>query len=354
MAKGNKAHKIAVIGGDGIGPEVTAEALKVLNAAASLEKANFSLEEYDLGGERYLKSGEVLPDSVLDELRQMDAIYLGAVGHLEVKTGILEQGLLLKLRFELDQYINLRPVKLYPGVNTPLKDVGPEQLDFVVVRENTEGLYAGVGGFLRKGTPAEVATQEMINTRFGVDRTIRYAFELAQKRKKELVLCDKANVLTFAHDLWRRAFQEMGEDSYKGIKRDCQFVDAVCMRMVSNPEWYDVIVTCNMFGDIITDLGAVLQGGLGVAASGNINPEGVSMFEPVHGSAPQYAGQNKADPIAAIGAAGMLADELGEAKVAARIKKAVAKVLSSGKLKDLPAKDVTPTDEAGDWVCREL
>ncbi len=354
MAKKSKIHKIAVIAGDGIGPEVTVQAIKVLQATAGLEKAKFNFVDYDLGGERYLRTGEVLPDSVLAELRKMDAIYLGAVGHLEVKTGILEQGLLLKLRFELDQYINLRPVKLYPGVKTPLADKGPEDLDFVVVRENTEGLYAGVGGFLRKGTKDEVATQEMVNTRMGVERVLRYAFKLAKRRKKELVLCDKANVLTYAHDLWRRAFQEVGDADFKGIKRDCQFVDAVCMRMVSNPEWYDVIVTCNMFGDIITDLGAVLQGGLGVAASGNINPEGVSMFEPVHGSAPQYAGQNKANPIAAIGAAQMMAEELGEGKVAARMKKAMAKVLSTGKLKDLPAVDVTPTDVAGDWVCKEL
>jgi 3-isopropylmalate dehydrogenase len=277
------------------------------------------------------------------------------VGHPEVKTCILEQGLLLKLRFGLDQYINLRPVKLYPGVWTPLKDKGPEDIDFVVVRENTEGLYVGVGGFLKKGTGDEVAVQEMINTRKGVERCVRYAFEYARKRnkKRQITLCDKANVLIFAHDLWRRTFEEVGEE-YPDIKKDCALVDATCMWMVKNPEWFDVIVTCNMFGDIITDLGAIIQGGMGVAAGANINPQGVSMFEPIHGSAPKYTGKNLINPLAAIAAAGMMLEHLGEEKGAKLVDEAITKLLSSGRIKDLSTKSGLKTYEIGDMVVTNM
>ncbi len=318
-------HKIAVIPGDGTGPEVVREGLKVLAAVSKVEGFQYDTVEYDLGGDRYLKTGEVLPDSALEELRSFDAIFLGAVGHPDVAPGILEKGLLLRLRFELEQYINLRPVKLYPGVDCPLKDKGPEDIDFVVVRENTEGLYTGSGGFTYKGTPNEVATQEMVNTRFGVERCLRYAFELCRKRndEKRLLLCAKTNVLTFAHDLWWRAFNEVGEE-YPDIKRDYAHVDATCMWMVKNPEWFDTIVACNMFGDIITDLGAMIQGGMGIAAGGNINPEGVSMFEPIGGSAPKYTGKNVINPLAAICAAGMMLEELGEHAAAKRVEAAVS------------------------------
>ena len=306
-----KKYDIGVIPGDGTGPEVTAEALKVLKAAAQVEGLDFNLVHYDLGGERYLKKGELVPDSVLTELRQMNAILLGAIGHPDVKPGILETGVLLKLRFELDLYINLRPVVLFPGVYTPLRDKGPEDIDFTVVRENTEGLYAGSGGFLKKGTPDEVAVQESINTRKGVERCIRFAFEYCQKRnrRKKLTLCGKTNVLTFAFDLWERAFNECAAD-YPDVQTDYAHVDAICMWMVKNPECFDVIVTDNMFGDIITDLGAMIQGGMGIAAGGNINPEGVSMFEPIGGSAPKYTGLNKINPLAAICSAQMMLEHL--------------------------------------------
>ncbi|HPP76007.1 MAG TPA: 3-isopropylmalate dehydrogenase, partial [Armatimonadota bacterium] len=295
-------YKIAVIPGDGTGPEVVREGLKVLEAAAQKVGIKYETTTYDFGGDRYLATGEILPDSAVDELRGYDAIYLGAIGHPDVKPGILEKGILLRMRFELDQYINLRPVKLYPGVWTPIKDKGPEEIDFVIVRENTEGLYTGGGGFLKKGTPDEVAIQESINTRKGVERCLRYAFEYTRKRNraKKLTLVGKTNVLTYAFDLWERAFHEVGQE-YPDIERDYANVDATCMWMVKNPEWFDVIVTDNMFGDIITDLGAMIQGGMGIAAGGNINPEGVSMFEPIGGSAPKYTGMNIINPLAAIG-----------------------------------------------------
>ncbi len=273
---------------------------------------------YDLGGERYLKTGETLPDSVLSELKSQQALFLGAIGHPEVKPGILEKEILLRIRFELDQYINLRPVKLYEGVETPLRNKGPAEIDFVVVRENTEGLYTGAGGFLKKGTPDEVATQESINTRKGVERCIRFAFDLTRKRNKgnKLTLCGKTNVLTYAFNLWERAFYEVAKE-YPGIKTDYAHVDATCMWMVKNPEWFDVIVTDNLFGDIITDLGAMIQGGMGIACGGNINPHGVSMFEPIGGSAPKYTGKNVINPLAAIFAGAMMLDSLGETEAAA-------------------------------------
>ena len=346
-------HRIAVIPGDGTGPEVVREGLKVLEAAAAKTGVRYELTHYDLGGERYLRTGDILPDSVLDELRGFDAIYLGAIGHPDVAPGILEKGLLLRLRFELDQYINLRPVKLYPGVDCPLKDKGPEDIDFVVVRENTEGLYSGAGGFQYKGTPHEVSTQIHVTTRFGAERCIRYAFDLARKRNKmrKLTLCAKTNVLTYVHDTWWRAFNEVGEADYPDIQRDYAHVDATTMWMVKNPEWFDVIVVENMFGDIITDLGAMIQGGLGVAAGGNINPNGVSMFEPIGGSAPKYTGQNVICPIAAIGAAQMLMEALGETETAARIEKAIADALASGRILSLSAgKMGMSTSEVGDFV----
>jgi 3-isopropylmalate dehydrogenase len=308
----NKTYQIAVIPGDGTGPEVVAEGLKVLKAVGQKTKDSFNFFPFDLGGERYLKSGEILPHADLEALKKVDAIYLGAIGHPGVKPGILEKGLLLKLRFELDQYINLRPVILYPGVETPLRNKGPEDIDFVVIRENTEGLYSGGGGFLRKGTLQEVAIQESINTRMGVERCIRYAFETCRQRNKrrKLTLCGKTNVLTFAFDLWERVFQSVAAE-YPDVTTDYAHVDAVCMWMVKNPEWFDVIVTDNMFGDIITDLGAMIQGGMGIAAGGNINPQGVSMFEPIGGSAPKYTGKNTINPLAAIGAAQMMLVYLG-------------------------------------------
>ncbi|MBP9128230.1 MAG: 3-isopropylmalate dehydrogenase, partial [Elusimicrobia bacterium] len=340
------------MGGDGTGPEVVNEGLKVLKALGQSLKINFEWVPYDLGGERYKRTGEILPDSALAELRKVDAIYLGAIGHPDVKPGILEKGLLLRLRFELDQYINLRPVKLYPNVPCPLKDKGPEHIDFVVVRENTEGLYVGAGGVLKKGTPDEVAVQESINTRKGVERCLRYAFQFTRERAKakKLTLCGKTNVLTYAFDLWERAYYDVAKQ-YADIKTDYAHVDATCMWMVKNPEWFDVIVTDNMFGDIITDLGAMIQGGMGIAAGGNINPEGVSMFEPIGGSAPKYTGQNVINPLAAICAGGMMMDTLGQKEAAKRVEAAVVKLLNSGKMKSQAAgKMGMSTTEIGDWI----
>jgi 3-isopropylmalate dehydrogenase len=346
-----KTYKIALVPGDGTGPEVVAEGVKVIQTTADKFGFKLDMTKYDLGGERYMRTGETLPDSVLEELRKFDAIYLGAIGHPDVKPGILEKGLLLNMRFSLDQYINLRPVKLYPGVDTPLKDKGPEDIDFVVVRENSEGLYAGAGGFLKKGSPDEVAVQESINTRKGAERCIRYAYDYCRKRNKDkkLTLCGKTNVLTYAFDLWERAFYEVAKE-YPDIKTDYAHVDATCMWMVKNPEWFDVIVTDNMFGDIITDLGAMIQGGMGIAAGGNINPEGVSMFEPIGGSAPKYTGQNIINPIAAIMAGQMMLDVLGEEKAALAVEKAVVTVISK-KLKSMSAGLMGySTSEVGDLV----
>jgi 3-isopropylmalate dehydrogenase len=350
-----KTFTIGVLPGDGTGPEVVAEGLKVLKALEQKGEGFFALIPFDLGGERYLKTGDILPDAELSELKKMDAIYLGAIGHPEVKPGILEKGLLLKLRFDLDQYINLRPVVLYPGVETPLRNKGPEDIDFVVIRENTEGLYAGAGGFLKKGTVDEVAIQESINTRKGVERCIRYAFELCQKRDKQrkLTLCGKTNVLTFASDLWERVFHEVAKE-YPRIAIDYANVDAVCMWMVKNPEWFDVIVTDNLFGDIITDLGAMIQGGMGIAAGGNINPQGVSMFEPIGGSAPKYTGKNIINPLAAIGAVQMMLVHLGLEKAAGRVEKAIRLVVKND-IKDLNAgKMGYSTQEVGDLVVSYL
>lgn len=348
-------YKIAVLPGDGTGLEQVNEGLKVLKAAE--EKFGFKMEteHYDLGGDRYLKTGEVLPESALEELNSFDAIFLGAIGHPDVKPGILEKGLLLELRFQLDLYVNLRPVKLFPGVSTPLKDKGPEDIDFVVVRENTEGLYAGAGGFLRKGTPQEVAVQESVNTRFGVERCLRYAFEYCRDKRdrKKLTLCGKTNVLTYAFDLWERAFYEIGTE-FPGVELDYAHVDAISMWMVKNPEWFDVIVTDNLFGDIITDLGAMIQGGMGIAAGGNIHPGQVSMFEPIGGSAPKYTGKGVINPLASICSGAMMLDHLGEGKAADRIEEVVAEVCSS-KLKSLNAGQMGySTSEVGDLVAEAL
>jgi len=348
-----KTYNIAVIPGDGTGPEVVTEGIKVLNAISEKSGFKLSFTYFDFGGDRYLKTGEVLPDNATDELRKYDAIYLGAIGHPDVKPGILEKGILLRLRFELDQYINLRPVKLYPGIDCPLKDKGPEHIDFVVVRENTEGLYAGSGGFLKKGTEDEVAIQESINTRKGVERCIRYAFKYCKKRNKnkKLTLCGKTNVLTYAFDLWERTFNEIAKE-YPDITSDYAHVDAITMWFIKNPEWFDVIVTDNMFGDIITDLGAMIQGGMGIAAGGNINPEGVSMFEPIGGSAPKYKDQNMINPLAAICAAGLMLEHLGEEQTGREVEEAVMKVTASH-IKSLAAgKMGMTTTEVGDLVAK--
>ena len=342
--------RIAVIPGDGTGPEVVREGRKVLEAAAKKYAVPLAFTELDFGGARYLRTGETLPEGAVDELRTFDAIYLGAIGHPDVKPGILEQGILLKLRFELDQYINLRPVKLYPNVETPLANKRPEDIDFVIVRENVGGLYTGSGGFLKKGTPDEVAIQEMVYTRKDVERCVRFAFEYARARdrRKKLTLCGKTNVLTYCQDLWWRTFQEVAKE-YPDVTTDYAHVDATTMWMVKNPEWFDVIVTENMFGDIITDLGAMVQGGMGVAAGGNINPKGVSMFEPIGGSAPKYTGQNVINPVAAILAGAMMLEQLGAPKAAAAVEKATAAVIA--KMKSMAAgKMGFSTSEVGDMV----
>lgn len=348
-----KSYNIALMGGDGTGPEVMKEGVKVLNVAAEKYGIKLQYEDYDFGGERYMKTGETLPDSGVEELKKHDAIFLGAIGHPDVKPGILELGILLKLRFALDQYINLRPVKLYPNVETPLKDKGPEHIDFVVVRENSGGIYTGMGGAAMVGTPNEVASQVMVYTRPVVDRAIRYAYEYARKRnrKKLLTLVHKCNVLTHVGDMWVRAHQEIGDAEFSDIKQDYNHVDACTMWMVKSPEFYDVIVTSNLFGDIITDLGAMIQGGMGIAAGGNINPQGVSMFEPIGGSAPKYTGMNIINPLAAICAGGMMLETLGEEKASAAIDTAVHDALASGKIKSLSAgKMGMSTTEVGDFI----
>jgi 3-isopropylmalate dehydrogenase len=350
-------HRIAVLPGDGIGPEVADEAMKVVRAAAETCGFTYETQSYDFGGDRYLKTGETLPDSALEEFRDFDAIFLGAIGHPDVAPGILEKGILLKIRFGLDQYINLRPVKLYPGVECPLKNKGPEDIDFVVVRENTEGIYTGSGGFQYKGTPQEVSLQVHVTTRFGVERCVRYAFDLARRRsaRRQLHLVAKTNVLTYVHDTWWRTFNEVGDSDYPDIRREYAHVDAACMWFVKNPEWFDVIVTDNQLGDIITDLGAAIQGGLGVAASGNLNPEGVSMFEPIHGSAPRYRGQGKINPMAAIAAAGMMLEHLGEEKAGGAVERALMSILAAGRVKDLAAGRMGyTTSEVGDMVAEEV
>lgn len=356
---GKTKLRLAIIGGDGTGPEVTSEALKVLAAVSKLEDFTYETQDFDWGGERYLRTGETLPPGGADQLRKFDAVFLGAVGHPDVKPGILEKGLLLELRFQLDQYVNLRPVKLYPGVECPLVGKGPKEIDFVVVRENTEDMYCGTGGFLKKGTADEVATQTAVYTRKGCERVIRWAFEYTRRRNnpkgKRLTLVAKTNVLTFGHDLWWRTWQDVQKE-YSDVEPDYNHVDACCMWMVKNPEHYDVIVTTNMFGDIITDLGAMIQGGLGVAAGGNINPDpgGVSMFEPMGGSAPKYTGQNVINPIAAIGAMAMLLEHSGQPTAGARVMKAIQYVTGNKMKSQSAGKMGCGTREVGDLVVAAL
>jgi 3-isopropylmalate dehydrogenase len=348
-------YKIAVMPGDGTGPEVVNEGLKVLAHVSKKYGFKYETKHFDCGGERYLKTGLTITDQEIAQLRTYDAIFLGAIGHPDVKPGILEQGILLKTRFALDQYINLRPVKLYNEAFCPVKDKTPEDVDFVVVRENSEGLYKGMGEFQNKGTADEVAIQISYNTRKGVERCIRYAFEYTRKRnkRKNLTLCGKTNVLTFAWDLWQRTFNEVAKE-YPDITTDYAHVDATTMWFVKNPEWFDVIVTDNMFGDIITDLGAMVQGGMGIAAGGNINPAGVSMFEPIGGSAPKYTGKNVINPLAAICSVGMLLETLGEDKAAKGIESAVMKIVKND-LKSLSAgKMGYSTTEIGDLVVSNI
>lgn len=346
-----KKYNIAVIPGDGTGPEVVNEGVKVLKRASELYDFKLNLEECDYGGERYLESGKLISEEEIEELKTKDAIYLGAIGHPDVKPGILEKGILLKLRFTLDQYINLRPIILYPGVESPLKGKGADAIDFVVVRENTEGLYTGSGGFLKKGTLDEVAVQESINTRKGVERCLRFAFEYCQKRDKEkkLTLCAKTNVLTYASDLWERTFYEVAEE-YPDVTADYGHVDAVSMLMIEHPENFDVIVTNNIFGDIITDMGAVLQGGIGIAGGGNLNPEGVSMFEPIGGTAPDFTGTGKINPLAAISAAKMMLNHLGEEDAGQAVEDAIKKAVKND-IEGLGAGEMGyTTSEVGDLV----
>jgi 3-isopropylmalate dehydrogenase len=346
-----KVYDIALIPGDGTGPEVVAEGVKVLTAVSKKCGFDLNFSLYPLGGEHYEKTGEILSDETLASIAQKDAIYLGAIGHPNVRPGLLEKGILLKMRFDLDLFINLRPVKLYEGVETPIKHKGPEDIDFVVVRENTEGLYTGAGGCLKRGTLDEVAIQESINTRKGVERCVRYAFEYCRKRNKQkkITLCGKTNVLTFAFDLWERVFYAVAKE-YPDIQAEYAHVDATCMWMVKNPEWFDVIVTDNMFGDIITDLGAMIQGGMGIAAGANINPGGISMFEPMGGSAPKYTGKQMINPIAAISAAQIMIETLNEPIAAALIEKAVAKVLRDD-IRDMAAgKMGHTTGQVGDLI----
>ena len=350
-----KSYKIAVVPGDGTGPEVVREGMKVLTAVAAKEGFTLDTRTYDFGGDRYLKTGETLSDADIQEMRKYQAIYLGAIGHPDVKPGILELGILLKMRFSLDQYINLRPVKLFPGVECPLANKKPEDIDFVVIRENSGSIYTGIGGTENKGMATETAIQVMKYTRFQVDRCLKFAFELTAKRKrKKLTLCHKTNVLTYTGDLWMRSFEEMGA-KYPTVERDYAQVDATTMWMVKNPEFFDVIVTENLFGDIITDLGAQIQGGMGIAAGGNINPDagGVSMFEPIGGSAPKYTGKNVINPLAAILSGAMMLNQLGETKAADRIENAVIAALKEGKIKSLSAgKMGMGTAEVGDLIAK--
>lgn len=347
-------HRVAVVPGDGVGPEVTAEAMKVAAAAGDRYGFSFETHTFDLGGERYLRTGDVLPESTEQELSRFDAIVLGAVGTPDVPPGVLERGLLLRLRFAFDLYVNLRPVKLYEGVPTPIAGLTPEACDLVVVRENTEGLYAGAGGFLRRGTTDEVATQESINTRLGVERVVRFAFARAAQRDGRVTLCHKTNVLAYAGDLWQRTVDEVSAD-HPDIAVDYVHVDAACLYLVQDPARFDVVVTDNLFGDIITDLGAAVQGGLGLAASGNLDPERrhPSMFEPVHGSAPDIAGKGWANPVAAVLSVAMCLDHLGEQAAATAVEQAAVSVLPELDAMGGPDMGMS-TEEIGDRIAARL
>jgi 3-isopropylmalate dehydrogenase len=345
------SYDIAVIGGDGIGPEVVREGLKVLGVVSERAGFDVRLHRYPHGSEHYLASGELFPDSILDEIRGMHAVLLGAIGDPRVEVGLVERAVIGGLRWKLDMYVNLRPIRLYAEHLCPLKDKRPEDLNLVCVRENTEDVYVGIGGFFKQGTPDEVALAEMIVTRKGCERAIRYAFELARKRpRRQLHLVDKANAIR-AHDLWRRTFAIVASE-YPDVKADAVYVDAACMWLVKNPEWFDVIVTTNMFGDILTDLGAMLQGGLGIAASGNIHPGRVSMFEPIHGSAPKYAGKNVANPTATVAAVQMMLEFLGETAAAQAVEEAIRRALVDKHLPSLGADSGLKTSEIGDLLAR--
>jgi 3-isopropylmalate dehydrogenase len=346
-------HRIGILGGDGIGPEVTAEGVKLLRQAAKLFGFGLELIDYPFGADHYLKSKELIPDSAFSEIKSLDAVLLGAIGDPRFEPGFLEFGIVGRLRFDLDLYVNLRPIKLYAEHLCPLKDKKPEHFNILVVRENTEDAYRSKPRVENKGTPEEISAQEMIYTRKGTERIIRYAFAQAQRRpRKKLTLVDKANAVR-AHDLYRRVFEEVGKE-YPEVQRDAAYVDACCMWMVKNPEGFDTIVTTNMFGDIITDLGAVLQGGLGIAAGGNIHPGKVSVFEPIHGSAPKYKGQKKANPLAAILAAGMLLEHVGEKRAGDALEQAVIRLLTSRRIRSIGTDSGIPTDQIGDLVVQEL
>jgi len=348
-----KTYDIAVIGGDGVGPEVVREGLRVLDAVSRIDGFAYRTTEFPFGAEHYLKTNEMMPESALQELRGFDAILLGAIGDPRIETGLLERAIIAGVRFGLDLYINLRPVKLFHPDLTPLKNKGPADVDMVFVRENTEDLYVGIHGFFKKGTPDEVALQEMVMTRKGVERAVRYAFELARQRpRKKLMLIDKANALR-GQDLWTRVFAEVGRE-YSDVQTDHAYIDAACMWLLKNPEWFDVAVVPNMFGDIITDLGAAIQGGLGVAASGNIHPGVAGMFEPIHGSAPKHAGRDVICPVATIAAVAMLLDFVGENRAARRIDTAVERALSGGGITDLSTSSGMPTPRYTDIVLEQL
>ncbi|MEZ5987537.1 MAG: 3-isopropylmalate dehydrogenase [Planctomycetota bacterium] len=348
----SKVYDIAVLPGDGIGEEVVREGLKVLDACQEVYGFSTKREALPYGADHYLKTGETMPDAAFDRIRDMNAVLLGAIGDPRIEVGMLEFAIIAGLRFKLDLYVNLRPIRLYDERFCPLKDKGPADVDMLICRENTEGAYSGIYGHLKKGTPDEVATQTMVYTRKGVERIIRFAFERAVERpRRKVTLIDKANALR-SQDIWTRVFAEVAA-GYPDVETDHAYIDAACMWMVKNPEWFDVAVTPNLFGDIITDLGAMVQGGMGIAASGNIHPGRVSMFEPIHGSAPKYRGQNKANPVATIMAVSMMLDFLGEKPAAEAVEKAIAGLMREGRIKSLSA-GVHGTDEIGDMVVQAL
>jgi len=346
-------YDIASIAGDGIGPEVTREALRVLKAASEVYGFDYKLNDFPFGSEHYLATKEIFPDAAFEEVKGMNAIFLGAIGDPRLPVGLIEYGVIARMRFDLDLYINLRPIQLYDARFCPLKDKTPEDVDMVIVRENTEDAYTGMHGFAHKGQASEVATQTMVYTRFGVERAVRYAFELARERnkRKQVTLIDKANAVR-AQDIWTRVFAEVAAE-YPDVKTDHAYIDAACMWMIKNPEWFDVAVTPNLFGDIITDLGAMVQGGMGIAASGNLHPGQVSLFEPIHGSAPKHAGKNVASPVAAILATSMMLDYLGEKTASKAVEDSIRSLLTSGRIKGVGT-GAHPTNEVGDMVVNEL
>jgi tartrate dehydrogenase/decarboxylase / D-malate dehydrogenase len=372
-----KVHNLGLLPGDGIGPEIIAEGKKVIEAAAEIEKFKINWKEFPYGADHYLATKELLPEEGLKEMGKMDAIYLGALGDPRVQPGVLEKGVLLALRFYFDQYVNLRPIKLLEGIQTPLANKGPKDIDFNVVRENTEDFYVGIGNRAKPGKNKqmlevkrslynvkfnldidvdkdEIAYQIGVVSRKGSERVMRYAFELAEKKGKTRVTAvDKANVLTNVYGLWREVFEKVKKD-YPGMETEYNFVDAITMWFVKQPEWYQVVVAPNMFGDIITDLGAMIQGGLGLAPGGNINPDGISMFEPIHGSAPKYKGMNRANPVATIWAGALMLDEIGETKAAADIVKAIETVIKEGKVLTKDLHGTATTSQMGDAIVAKL